>query len=175
MALSAYERKLRQLEREREEKNKLVDKTYPYLKTPFFEYAEEDPDWNEIQFLLSAAGIEPPHLSDDSGPHDHVLDELEFDEQTTEESFEGFGRNSIGRAELLAGFLMTTGRMLAHVINKYKKEELERHLKDLQMRDVETAEERAALFDEAARIMALLKELDKNTRTTIPVYQVKDW
>ena len=173
MALSAYERKLRQLEREREEKRRQLDKSYPFLTRPFYQFAENAADWSEFQIPLEIAGVDPPFFVDDSGPHEHASDNIVFHEWSVDEAFEGYGRNSLGRAEAIAGLLIESGKALARMINQYKKEELQGYLKSLQERDTRTPEERADLFEEAARVTAMLAELDRNTRETIPVYQIK--
>lgn len=173
MALSAKERKRRQLERERNERRKMADGCSPYLETPFFKFVEDHPEWNEIQFLLEVIGLEPPTFADDSGPHDHVSARLEFNEETTEQSFEGYDRSSVGRAEAIAGFLIEIGARLARLINEYKREELEQHLEKIQAEDVSDPKARARLFEEAIQISKLLEELKKNTRQDVPVYQLK--
>lgn len=173
MALSAKERKRRQLERERNERRKMVDSCSPYLDTPFFKFVEDHPEWSEIQFLLEMIGLEPPSFEDDTGPHDHVNEGLELSEETTDQSFEGFERTSAGRAEAIAGFLIATGTMLARLINEYKREELERRLQKIQAQDVSDPKKRAKLFEDAIHVSKLLEELKKNTRQDVPMYQLK--
>jgi hypothetical protein len=173
MALSAKERKRRQLERERDERRKMEDSCSPYLETPFFEFVNDHPDWSNAQFLLEVIGLQPPSFSDDSGPHDHVNESLAFDEETTDHSFEGFTRTSVGRAEAIAGFLIACGTMLARLVNEYKREELERRLQMIQAQDVSDPKARAKLFEEAIHIGKLLEELKKNTRQDVPMYQLK--
>ena len=72
MAMSARERKQKQLEREREVLGRLDDATYPFLKKPFFMHVDDDPNWTDIALSLELLGIEPPVFEDDRGPEHYA-------------------------------------------------------------------------------------------------------
>ncbi|PQO24829.1 hypothetical protein C2I36_00425 [Rhodobacteraceae bacterium WD3A24] len=172
MALSARDRKRRQLEREAEEKKRLPDSTYPYLGTSFHEYLSDDPQWNDVEFLIALTGMEPPVFEDDRGPKEFADEECFADEESLDEAFKG-SEGSIGRAECMVGFLLDASIELARIINTYKKQELQKRLDEINARDLSDPEERRRTLDEAVHIARLQEELDKNVRRTIPQWSLK--
>lgn len=171
MALSANERKQRQLARDEATRRRMPDSTYPFLTQPFHEWLEVDGNWDEVEAPLRLCGIQPPQFDDDSGPAEHSIHEIS-DREEHADTFAAFER-SIGRAELMAELLIGAGESLARMVNRFKKEELDQRLVALGAEDFANADRRRAALAEVAQITRLQEELQKNIRRTLPQWMVK--
>jgi len=92
MALTAKERKQKQLEREHEQLRKLPDSTYEFLDTPFYPFTEESPNWSNIDLLFDLMGLEPPMFEDDRGPEAFASDVCFSTDEDREDTFRGVRR-----------------------------------------------------------------------------------
>ena len=133
MALSAKERKRRQMERQREQLEEMSDSTYPFLRQPFCNYLEEEPEWTNVDMCFDLLGINAPMIEDDRGPKEFAAPGV-FDEETLEAQF-GRYPGSIGRAEMMIGILLDAVANMAFVVNTYKKEELRKRLAEIEEGD----------------------------------------
>lgn len=172
MAMSAAERKRRQLERERQALLAVSDSTYPYLTTPFFKHLENDPNWTGVEDAFQLMGYEAPLFEDDRGPEDFANDDAFASEEDRLEAFKG-SEKSIGRAEVMVDLLHSAAVELSGIIKNYKKRELQRRLKELETVEMTGPEERKTALQQAAHITRILEELDKNQRITLARYRVK--
>lgn len=170
MALSAKQRKRNQLARQQEELSRLEDSTYEYLKAPFFEHLENDPNWSSVALSFDLMGIEQPEFSDDRGPRHHALDEALGDDP--DEAFPGFA-GSIGRAEVMVDLLLDAATELSGIINSYKMRELEKRRAELEKRDLTEERARKDALETSARIAKLQEELQKNVRRTFRQWKIK--
>ena len=171
MALTARERKRRQVERERAELRETPDSTYPFLKTPFFEHIEDDGNWSNVDMCFDLIGVHPPMFEDDRGPKDHVAPDV-FDEDTLDAQF-GIYSGSIGRAEIMVGILLDAAANMAFVINRYKQEELRRRLAEIEEGEFADPASRKKAFEDAVRIQKMLEALQRETRRSLPQWEVK--
>lgn len=174
MALSAAERKRRQLEREDLARRRRPDSTYEYLSTPFYKHISDDgADWSAVALPFELMGVEPPEFTDDRGPTEAASpDALPPPGDDGENGFEGF-EGSIGRAEAMVGSLITAAVELSGIINRFKRDELNKYLSELETRDLSDQAARAQALKDAVRIAAIKDELSKNVRWTFPQWKVK--
>ena len=170
MALSAAERKRRQVERERLAMQRRPDSTYEYLSKPFYSYLDEDPNWSSVTLSFDLMGIEAPAFLDDSGPESFVINDALGDDEGT--GFESFER-SIGRAEVMVDLLLDAAVELSGIINRFKTDELKRYLSEIEQSDLSDQAAKALAMKEAVHIAAIQKELEKNVRRTFPQWKVK--
>ncbi|MAW85522.1 MAG: hypothetical protein CMJ42_03215 [Phyllobacteriaceae bacterium] len=127
------------------------DDTSPIQKTPFFEFFDSDPNASEFVIPLRVANIDPPGFEDDKGaifPDD--LAGLDLPSAS----------NSVERAELIVDCLLDAAAGLAGVVNRYKKQEIDRALANQEP-------------DDAPHLMKLREHLEKNARWTLPQWKVK--
>ena len=172
MAMSAKERKQNQLERERTQLKELDDSTLPFLRQPFFERVEEDPNWSGVTLALELCGFEPPSFEDDRGPQ-HFANEVALPpDEDPSETFPGF-KGSIGRAEAMIDLLLEAASELANLVNRYKRDELAARRKEIEESDLSDPEERRTAIDNITQITRIEAELSKNVRQTLPIWKIK--
>ncbi|MCX5578985.1 hypothetical protein [Kaistia terrae] len=176
MALTALQRKQKQLERQREQERLQPDSTYPFLQEPFFEWLKRTEgygDWDSGVFHLHASQVTIPDFDDDSGPHSVDGEtELHWKDNPEESHYAGFER-SIGRAECLVDDLLSAASNFALVINSYKREKLKAKIVEIEQADLsDSAAKKKALAD-IVRLQKLLDQLDKRVRWTFPQWKVK--
>jgi hypothetical protein len=172
MAMSAKERKQRQLENEQRRLDQLPDATYPFLSTPFYQYLENEPNWSSVELAFDLMGIAPPDFNDDLGP-EHYAAEAAVSSDEDRENIFASSKGSIGRAEVMVGCLLDAASELSQIISKYKKRELATRLAALEVADLSTSESRKQALADAANISKLKVELDKNIRRTLPQWRIK--
>lgn len=171
MALTAKERKQRQLARDHQARRQLPDSTYPFLSQPYHVWVQDDPNDSEFLIPWELMGLEAPTFEDDRGPAEYSTHEF-YDQEDHDELFGSF-KGSVGRAELMAELLIEAGQALARSVNAYKRQELQKRFADLEAEDLSDPERRKAALAEGARITRLLDELKKNVRSTVPQWIVK--
>ncbi|UMA64398.1 hypothetical protein LVO79_15500 [Roseivivax marinus] len=172
MAMSARERKQAQREAERIEMSRLPDSTYDYLRQPFHQWINDDPNFSSVELPLELAGFEPPVFDDDEGPASYANETALDPDLSPEETFPGYS-GSIGRAEVMVDCLLDAALELAQIINRYKLDELSARRREIERSDLPDAATRKLAFDEMARIAKIEAELSKNIRRTIPQWKVK--
>ncbi|MBM2323030.1 MULTISPECIES: hypothetical protein [Marivita] len=172
MALSAKERKQKQLERERQAMARMKDATYPFLKTPFYKHLEKDGNWSSVELCFGLLGIEPPVFEDDRGPEEFADSACFATDEDLIEAFQS-SEKSIGRAEVMVGVLLDAAMELANIINTYKSEELKKCREELERSDLSEPERRREALETSAQLARLQDELDKNVRRTFKTWTVK--
>ena len=172
MALSAKERKQAQLERERKALAQKTDATYPFLKTPFFEFVYKVGDWSDVEFCFESLGMDPPLFEDDRGPEAFAKDVCFSNDEDCIEAFQS-SQNSIGRAEVMVDHWLDAAMELSHIINRFKQRELSNRLEELEQADLSDPNKRGEALKTAAEIAKLQEELRKNVRRTLPAWRVK--
>lgn len=172
MAMSPAERKRAQRAREAVAKERLGDDTHEFLRAPFFEHANDDPNWSDIALYFLIIGYEPPVFEDDRGPEEFSHPDAFPSDQDRDECF-AITPGSIGRAEILADHLFAAAQELAGSINRYKKAELNARLREMETADLSDPEARREAFQQGTRIQKILDELDKRQRLEPPKWTVK--
>ena len=166
MAKTAAERKRLSRERQREGLKVSPELTADVLRRPFFEFVNDDPNWSDVQIAFHLAGLAPPVFENDQGPI--FPPDLEgLDVPTTFEK-------SIGRAELMVSSLISAATGLAGIINEYKRQEIERHEQRIEAKLAHPGgPDRKAAIDELVRLSKLRDRLSKQTRVSLPTYELK--
>lgn len=172
MALTAAERKRRQLERERAALKLQTESTHPYLRVPFFEFLQSDPNWTDVEMYFELMGLAPPDFSDDRGPAAFALEGSFDPTQDPQETF-GSSEDSVGRAEAMVGLLQSATVQLAQIVNDYKKSELTARKRELENQDLSDPENRKAALTASAQIAKLEAALEKNVRFTCSQWRIK--
>ena len=172
MALTAKQRKQNQLAREQEEMRVQPDSTYEFLKTPFHEFAEEDPNWTSVTLSFELMGMEAPVFEDDRGPEAFATDLCFATDEDRDDSFRGYA-GSIGRAEVMVDCLLDAAIELAGVIRSYKKKALLIRRNEIENADLSDPNKRREALDANTRISRIEEVLDKNVRRTLPQWKVK--
>lgn len=167
MALSPAEIQKAYRERKKKTERAQGDATYPILKEPFFEWLERTEgqgDWSAAEMDLNLAGLEMPLFEDDGGPR--PFEDVFGD--ALDKYYVGY-QNSIGRAEAMVDFLIGAASCIALVINKYKREEIEKRLAELES---SPELDRATAMKEAVRLNKMLDKLSKQSRMAIQQWRV---
>lgn len=175
MAKSALERKHDQIRRDKERLRRSDDLAYPYLSTPFFEWLKiREDDWQNALVHLDACQMPHPQFDDDRGPQsiDGEVELLGWDDPS-KDYFSGY-KGSIGRAEALVNELIAAASNFALSINEYKKEMLKKKKSEIENSDLSDPAMRSKAFEDAAKIDAMLKQLDKMRRVNIYEFQLKN-
>ena len=174
MAKSALERKREQIERDREALRVMPDTSYPYLRTKFFEWVRDHPRdvWSNFETEFMAAGFEPPEFKDDSGPRslDGVHEQLKGD--GFDDLYAGY-QGSVGRAESIVDFLLSSAWNLAHMLNEYKVEQIEARIMELEAADFSDPDAKKRALADAVTLTSIRKQLQGQTRYSLPAYKVK--
>ena len=162
MAMTALERTRRSLAKKAQLQKLAGDPSDKIATRRFHEYLPDDPEWNEVQTYLEWAGIKPdaiPTFDTDNDPdHDPVSD--------------GPYRGSIGRAERMVGCLLDAASELAGIINRYKREEIDRAIARLESADLSDAEKRKQALEDVVRLTRYRDQLDKQVRWSLPQWRV---
>lgn len=172
MALTAKQRKQKQLAREQEELRMQPDSTYEFLKTPFHEFAEEDPNWNSVTLSFELMGMEAPLFEDDRGPEAFAPDFCFSTDEDRNDAFRGYA-GSVGRAEVMVDSLLDAAIELAGVIQSYKRKALLASRNEIEIADLSDPIKRREALDANTRISRIEEVLDKNVRRTLPQWKVK--
>ena len=151
MAMSPKERKQKQLEREREEQKVLPDSTYPYLRTPLHEHPVFDANISSVDLVFELMGIDPPVFEDDRGPAEFAHDACFSTDDDKEATFAG-RKGAVGRAECMIHFLLDATMELSEIINRYKLNELDDRLKEIDAMDLSDPGERKRALEAVVQI-----------------------
>jgi hypothetical protein len=166
MALTARERKRRQVEREQIARKLRDDVALAYVKKPFFEVIAGHHNELLITMSLDAAGFAMPGWTDDSGPKSASGQIENYD------AFEGH-QGSIGRAEVMIEGLLDAASELAEIVNEYKREALAQRLDELASNPSADDETRRVEFQEAIKVSKALEHLQRRVRRDIAQWSAK--
>lgn len=165
MALTPLERKHRSLESKRQREKLAGDPTHGITKRPFSDYLPEDGNWeSDVLYPLEWAGISPDHLPTFDADHDPEHDP----------DNDGPYRGSIGRAERMVGMLLDAASGLAGIINRYKRQEIDRAIAELEHADLSDPTSKKQALSEIVQLNKMRERLDKQVRRTLPQYEVKE-
>ncbi|WP_449396780.1 hypothetical protein [Devosia riboflavina] len=168
MPLTPLERKRKQLERDRAALRALPDSTYPFLRQPFFEWAEGT-DWEAAEHDINAAGMNMPVLANDQGPKS--LDGTV--EQGANEDWHPYAgyEKSIGRAESMVDYLLAALSQMTVAINAYKVEQLNECIAELENADLSTDKARKAALADIVRLNKIKEQLEENRPGFLPAVE----
>ncbi len=165
MGMTEAEKKQLQRERKRAEHKANSDSCYPYLKETFSEFLEHEANYSNVEIALGLAGIEAPLIEDERDPGEFALKEVIAG---VENPFPG-AQGAIGRAEVLVDCLLDAATEMAVVINNYKRQEIQRRLKEL---ETSTEIDTITKMNEAVKLNKLLEGLDKHVRRSLPQWKI---
>ncbi|MBI1216927.1 MAG: hypothetical protein GC186_00125 [Rhodobacteraceae bacterium] len=174
MVMSPKERKKAERERRARESRSMPDSSYPYLTEPFFawrERTEGNGDWDSATFHLDAAGITPPEFLDDSGP-DWMKEYPEADEPDGYSPYTGRA-GSIGRIEAYLEHMIAASANIAVIINRYKREQLNARIKELEQSNLGDQQAKKKAFDDIVHLRKMLDHLDRMTAERFSVWELK--
>jgi hypothetical protein len=170
MALTPTEKQRRYRARLKEKKKAIGDSTRAFLKTPFFEFFQSDPDNGGFELALDVAGFDPYQFRDDRGPASFTGESEHHGHFTNEQ----LNSRSIGRAELMVGCFLDAASYLALIINRYKKQEIGRAIAELENADLSHPAVRKKALADIVRLNKIRDRLDKTLRWSLPEYKVKE-
>ncbi|AWZ22293.1 Hypothetical protein RAK1035_3586 [Roseovarius sp. AK1035] len=84
-------------------------------------------------------------------------------------------KGAVGRAEVIVDYLLDAAWSLADALNRYKREEIEARLAELENSDdadTATATATATVIKEAVRLSKILDQLNKRVRRDFPQWKV---
>jgi hypothetical protein len=173
MAMTALERKHKQLERQRAKLKAAPEVTTEYLRQPFSEWLKESDFYNPTGDFMTAlewAGINPDHIPVILNDIDPIFDPKSPEYPPMEDEQD---RGAIGRAERMSGSLRDAATALARAINTYKRSEINARIKELQEADLSDPEDRKKALGDIVRLTQILDRLNKEVRHAFPVTEVK--
>jgi hypothetical protein len=166
MAMTEAEKKRTQRARKKEEHRKGRDDGTAFYRTPFSEFAQEDPNLDDCSMYMAMAGMEFPGFDDERNANEFVFDRGAFEPDV--DLFYG-AVGALGRAEAMVGLLHDTAITLSESINTYKQDEIKTRIAELeQSSDID----RAAAMKEAVRLNKVLDLLNKRVRVAFPQWKV---
>jgi hypothetical protein len=170
MAMTAAERKRKQLERDRAALRAMPDSTYPFLKTPFYQWLEGT-DWDDAEHDLNAAGLNMPQILDDTGPKSQD-GEVERGGSADWQPYAGYA-GSIGRAESMIDYMLSALSQMTAAVNTYKIQQIEARIADLQLSDLSDPDAKKQALADIVRLTRMRDALDTNVRVSLPQWKVK--
>jgi hypothetical protein len=119
--------------------------------------------WNDVTIYLEWIGVEqvPDYTADgDTDP--------DWSEET-----DGPYRGALGRAERMVGYYLDAADTLAHWINRYKQDEINARINELEQVDFsDPAAKKQALAD-IVRLTKYRDQLQKHVRWSLPQWEIK--
>lgn len=169
MAMTAAERKRKQVERGRAALRRLPDSTYPYLSVPFHKWVRGT-DWENAEHDINAAGMDMPVL-DERGPHSFD-GEVEAGATDNWHPYAGY-EGSIGRAESMVDYLLDALSQMAVAINQYKLEQIDARISELERADLSDQAAKKRVLADIVRLAKMKEHLAKTVRVSLPQWKVK--
>jgi hypothetical protein len=150
--------------------------TTKLFQKPFFERMQGHPELSEFEFYFDYLGIDPPEFVDDSGPKSKLgIMEHAYAHRSSDDEEPPYGdaTDSLGRAEVAVGSLISAAVTLAGIINRYKREELLQREKEITAAMIDNPYDAPRLADTLIKIRTASAALEKNERWTLPVWKVE--
>lgn len=169
MAKTAAEYQREYRERKREERKALPDETADFVRRPFSDFFSQEGDkqnagWEHAEESCAYAGIELPSFEKDEWP--------EFD--TYDLGYSGIeNRGALSKAELLVGALSDALSVLTAKLNRFKIEEVEARISELESADLSDPAAKKQALREIVRLNKIRDRLGKEVRLAFPVTEVK--
>lgn len=167
MVLSPAEKQKAYRQRKKDAKKKASDIAMRHLSRTFSQYVEETDNLSDFELCLAIAGIEAPSFEDERGPEEFVLNDAMHNVENPFSGTEG----AIGRAEVIIGSLLDAAMELATVVNRYKRDEIEARLRELEGND---CSDPVAATQEIAMLRRVRDQLGKQVRYPLPMWKVTE-
>lgn len=164
MALTPAEKQKAYRDRKRQDKRDQADVARQLLKTPFSDWIHSDGCYSEFLTPFELIGLNPPLFDDERGPEEFMIPGASEED----DPFPG-AKGAVGRAEVIVGYLLDAALSLADALNRYKREEIEERLAELENSD---DADTATVIKEAVRLNNILDQLNKQVRTNFPKWKV---
>ncbi|TCT12674.1 hypothetical protein EDC22_102359 [Tepidamorphus gemmatus] len=174
MALSPAEKQRRYRERQKvkmaeqaKQARHVADDTAPFLAVTFADFLRQDGEAQAnalpfIQETLGSVGLDSTDWEADEDPEWH---EYQWDGTTD--------RGLLGKAERMVGAFLDSARALSELINRYKLQEIDRALAEIERADLSDPEAKKQALADVVRLNALRKRLHKEVRYSFPATVVK--
>jgi hypothetical protein len=164
MAKTAAEYQREYRERKAERAKNAGDPIDAIAALKFHEYLPTDGGWkDEVLYPLEWAGIIPDAVpafdSDEDPDHNPETD--------------GPYRGSIGRAERMVGMLLDAASGLASIINRYKRQQIDAAIADLEKADLTDPPAKKRALADIVRLNKLRDRLDKQVRWSLPLWKTE--
>lgn len=182
MALSSAERVRRHREKQKAERaaaqeverqagRAAPDLASPFLKMPFSEYAlEHDGNWSDFEMFFDMLGIDAPDYSDDTGPKSKQGIVEEYDQP-----YGDVPNTSLGKAEVHLGLLLDAATYLATSINRYKLNEIDARIAEIERADLSDPKAKAKALQDIVTLQGIKSRLEGKTfRRSFAEISVKD-
>ncbi|MBB3566088.1 hypothetical protein [Rhizobium sp. BK491] len=131
------------------------------FKAPFHEFMGDF--WNDVTTYLEWSGVKeiPDYVADgDTDP--------DWNPET-----DGPNRGALGRAERMVGLYLDAASTLADYINRYKVQEINARLAELEVADLSDTQARKQAVADIVRLTKFRDQLSKQVRWTLPQWKVK--
>lgn len=169
MAMTAAERKRRQVERERAASEAMPDAAYGMdLDPPFPDFFGEHRSLSELEFSLDVCGYPLPEFEE--GEQRSYNGDLERDPELS--PYTGF-EGALGRAEVIVSNLSDAAVTLAQMINDYKRMQITRRLSQIDAMDLSDPDVRKKAMEEMVSLNRLLERLNKQVRFNLPQWKLR--
>lgn len=166
MALTPAEKQKAYRDRKRQEKRDQADVARPIMKTPFSDWIRSDGSYSAFLTPFEIIGLKPPLFEDERGPEEFMI--LGAMDEDDDDSFLG-AKGAVGRAEVITEYMLDAVWALADALNRYKIEEIEARLAELENSDEAN---KASIIKEAVQLSKILDQLKKRVRRDFPQWKV---
>lgn len=169
MAMTAAERKRRQVERDRAASEAMPDAAYGMdLDPPFSDFFGKHRNLETLEFSLDVCGYPLPEFED--GEQKSYSGEPERDPELS--PYTGF-EGALGRAEVMVANLADAAVTLAGMINDYKRMQITRRLSQIDAMDLGDPDVRKKAMEEIVSLNRLLERLNKQVRVNLPQWKLR--
>ena len=169
MAMTNAERQRRYREQREAARRTEREETAPFIRRSFSTFFEKGDSenmggWEDAEETLAYAGVTLPALATDEWP--------EFEEYGLQSSGVE-NRGSISKAEFLAGALHDALSVLTAKLNRFKREEIEARIAELENADLSAPHMKRRALEEIVELKRIKARLAKSVRLTFPAYEIK--
>ncbi|BCH60420.1 hypothetical protein RvVAR0630_30440 [Agrobacterium vitis] len=154
-----YQRAYRERLKEREKE--AVGNADEAFKMPFHEFMADH--WSDVTTYLEWSGVDV--LPDYAADGDHDPDWVE--------ETDGPYRGALGRAERMVGHYLDAANTLAMWINRYKEQEINARIAELEASDLNDPDARKQALADIVKLTKYRDQLSKQVRWTLPQWKVK--
>lgn len=172
MAMTAGERKRRQVQRERDRAKQQLDPVYSLPRPQFGAWLDENDavvDTMHLAICYDGMNRMPPDFHDEGDP---VSATGGFVFPTTAAGEPSY-RGALGRAELEVDLLIEAAKTLAGMINAYKRTVIESRIAEIETRELDDPATRGARLKEIIDLNTALERLNKSVRAELPQWELR--
>ena len=173
MVKTATERTRAFRARKRAASDEAPDATLPYQQSSFAEFYGEN--LTDVQIPLDIAGIQAPDFSEfDANPKSATgaIEQIDIEGGEPGATYAG-AKGAIGRAEIMVAAWLDAASELASIINRYKTQEIDRAIRELEHADLSDPSEKKRALSEIVRLSRIRDRLGKKVRRVLSEWKVK--